>query len=51
MTVNITNLSTETRNERTKDLDLLSVREIIGIMNEEDLKVIEAVKGSLRSPS
>ncbi|MBQ1508863.1 MAG: N-acetylmuramic acid 6-phosphate etherase [Erysipelotrichaceae bacterium] len=47
MTVNITNLSTETRNERTKDLDLLSAREIIGIMNEEDLKVIEAVKGSL----
>ena len=45
--VNISGLATEKRNEKTRDLDLLSTRQIIEIMNEEDLKVIEAVKGSL----
>ncbi len=45
--VNIDGLGTETRNEKTKDLDLLSTRQILGIMNEEDKNVIEAVKGSL----
>ena len=45
--VDIAKLSTEGRNEKTKDIDLLSAGEIIRIMNEEDLKVIEAVKGAL----
>ena len=45
--VDIKNLGTEQRNEKTKDLDLLSTRQIIEIMNEEDLKVVEAIKGAL----
>lgn len=44
--VNLEGLSTENRNNKTKDLDLLSVKEIIQIMNEEDLKVFEAIKES-----
>ncbi len=47
MAVKIDNLSTEKRNEKTKDIDLLSVDEILKIMNEEDLKVVEAVKSAL----
>ena len=47
MAVKIDNLSTEKRNEKTKDIDLLSVDEILKIMNEEDLKVVDAVRGAL----
>ena len=47
MAVKIDNLSTEKRNEKTKDIDLLSVDEILKIMNEEDLMVVDAVKGAL----
>lgn len=42
--VNLNGLSTETRNEKTKDIDVKSVREIIELMNEEDLNVIAAIK-------
>ncbi|MBR3264823.1 MAG: N-acetylmuramic acid 6-phosphate etherase [Erysipelotrichaceae bacterium] len=45
--VNIANLATETRNEKTMNLDQLSTGEIISIMNEEDLKVVDAVKKAL----
>lgn len=45
--VNINHLGTEQRNEKTKDLDLLSTMEIIRIMNEEDLKVVAGVKEAL----
>ena len=45
--VKLDNLATESRNELTKDLDLLSTRQILEIMNSEDKKVIEAVKDSL----
>lgn len=45
--VEIKNLGTEQRNERTKDLDTLSTMEIIQIMNEEDLNVVEGVKKAL----
>ena len=44
---NISNLKTEIRNEKTMDLDLLSVKEIIEIMNDEDNKVIETIKEAL----
>lgn len=44
---NIKNLGTEQRNEKTKDLDLLSTMEIIKIMNEEDLNVVKGIKESL----
>ena len=45
--VEIKNLGTEQRNERTKDLDTLSTMEIIQIMNEEDLNVVKGVKKAL----
>lgn len=37
-------LKTESRNPRTQDLDLMSVGELLSVMNEEDKAVIEAVK-------
>ena len=49
MAVKIDGLATETRNEKTKDLDLLDTQQILEIMNEEDLKVVEAVKEALPS--
>ncbi len=42
--VNINNLGTEQRNTKTLNLDALSTREIIEIMNEEDLNVVAGVK-------
>ena len=45
--VNLNGIVTETRNDKTKDIDLLSVREILGIMNEEDLNVVSAIKGAI----
>ncbi len=45
--IKIKHLNTETRNSRTKDLDLMSTHEIIAIMNEEDSKVVEAVMSVL----
>ena len=45
--VDIKNLSTEQRNEKTKDLDLLSTMQILQIMNEEDLNVVSGVKKAL----
>lgn len=47
MGVNISGLATEKRNEKTKDLDLLEVKEILEIMNEEDLNVVAAVKEAI----
>ena len=47
MAVNISNLGTETRNKKTENIDLLSTREIIEIMNEEDLNVVSAIKEGL----
>ena len=40
-------LTTETRNPRTKDVDLLPAEDIVRLMNEEDAKVPEAVKAAL----
>ncbi len=45
--VDIKNLGTEQRNEKTQNLDQLSTMEIIKIMNEEDLNVVAAVKEAL----
>ncbi|WP_294562535.1 N-acetylmuramic acid 6-phosphate etherase [uncultured Traorella sp.] len=45
--VEIKNLGTEQRNEKTKDLDTLSTMDIIKIMNEEDLNVVAGVKKAL----
>ena len=43
MAVKIDNLGTEKRNEKTSALDLLSSKEIITIMNQEDNNVIKAI--------
>ena len=43
----INGLGTEQRNDKTKDLDLMSTMEIIQIMNEEDLNVVAGVKKAL----
>ena len=45
--VNLNGLGTETRNAKTKDLDLMSVKEIIELMNEEDLNVLSAIKEAI----
>ena len=45
--VNINNLGTEQRNDKTMNLDLLSTMEILEIMNEEDLNVVAGVKKAL----
>lgn len=45
--VKIDNLKTESRNPKTMDLDTMSVMELITVMNEEDKKVIDAVKEAL----
>ena len=47
MAVDIEGLSTEKRNELSKDIDLLSTAQILKLMNEEDLKVVDAVKSAL----
>ena len=44
---NINKLGTEQRNNKTKDLDILSTIDILKIMNEEDLNVVNAVNKSL----
>lgn len=41
--LDIGNLMSEARNDRTKDMDRMSVQELLAVMNEEDGKVAEAV--------
>ena len=45
--LDINGLGTEQRNDKTKDLDLMSTMEIIQIMHEEDLNVVAGVKKAL----
>lgn len=45
--VKIDHLQTESRNTKTMELDLLSIKEMLTIMNEEDSKVITAVHEAL----
>lgn len=45
--VKIDNLRTEKRNDKTMNLDELSVKEVLQIMNQEDQKVALAVKEAL----
>ena len=47
MKENLSKLKTENRNERTMDIDLLSVAQILEIMNDEDNKVIATIKEAL----
>lgn len=45
--VKISHLNTETRNPKTMELDLLKPGEIIRIMNEEDMRAVQAVEKAL----
>lgn len=45
--VDISKISTEKRNEKTKNIDLLSTKEILIAFNEEDKKVPLAVEGAI----
>ena len=45
--INIKGLSTEQRNIKTKDLDLMTTSQILQVMNEEDLNVVAGVKKAL----
>ena len=43
MHLNLKNMSTETRNQRTMDLDIMSPLEIVTVMNQEDARVPAAI--------
>lgn len=45
--LNLSELTTEKRNPDTMNLDEMNVEEIVDVMNKEDLKVVEAVRGVL----
>jgi len=45
--VEIRNIGTEQRNKKSANLDELSTREIISLMNEEDLNVVAGIKEEL----
>lgn len=47
MSLNLKNMSTETRNPNTMNLDTMSPLEIVTVMNQEDAKVPEAIKPAL----
>ena len=47
--INLKKLTTEQRNEKSMDLDLMKVDEIITLMNEEDLNVITGIKKAIPS--
>ena len=47
--VELKKLSTEQRNEKTMALDLMSPKEIVTVMNEEDNRVVEAVRSQIDS--
>ena len=45
--MNLENLTTETRNQKTMTLDTMSVQEVLALMNQEDQRVPLAVKQAL----
>ncbi|MBQ6719075.1 MAG: N-acetylmuramic acid 6-phosphate etherase [Oscillospiraceae bacterium] len=47
MSLNLKNMSTETRNQNTMDLDIMTPLEVVTVMNQEDAKVPEAIKPAL----
>ena len=49
MSLNLAGMSTETRNNRTMDLDIMTPLEIVTVMNEEDARVPEAIKPQLNN--
>ena len=49
MSLNLNNMSTESRNRNTMDLDLMTPLEIVTVMNQEDAKVPAAITPALPS--
>ncbi|ADH97737.1 N-acetylmuramic acid 6-phosphate etherase [Salisediminibacterium selenitireducens] len=49
MTINLSDLTTERRNERTKHIDQLSSFEILSMINEEDHLIAESVKKEMKA--
>ena len=49
MSLNLAGMSTETRNSRTMDLDIMTPLEIVTVMNEDDARVPEAIKPQLNN--
>lgn len=47
MTVVINHLGTEKRNEKTLNIDLLTIKEALEIMHEEDMNVYKAIESAL----
>lgn len=47
MSLSLKNMSTETRNQNTMNLDTMTPLELVTIMNQEDAKVPEAIKPAL----
>ena len=45
--INLGGMSTETRNERTMNLDAMPVDELLRVMNDEDARVAEAIRQAL----
>lgn len=45
--VKLSNIETEQKNERTKNIDLLTTKEVLVVMNDEDKKVADAVEKEL----
>jgi len=47
LSLNLKNMSTETRNQNTMNLDIMTPLEVVTVMNQEDAKVPEAIKPAL----
>lgn len=47
MSLNLKNMSTETRNQNTINLDTMSALEIVTVMNQEDRKIPQAIEPAL----
>ena len=47
MSLNLKGMSTETRNQNTMDLDIMTPLEVVTVMNQEDARVPEAIKPAL----
>ena len=47
MSLNLANMSTETRNKNTMNLDIMTPLEVVTVMNAEDARVPEAIKPQL----
>ena len=47
MSLNLKNMSTETRNQNTMNLDIMTPLEVVTVMNQEDAGVPEAIKPAL----